>query len=328
MKSTTRRRSVTTSVLMIALLLAAGIVLCGCSPGPPKPTGPGGGSGAQPSGPPSTPKPAVTEEEGAKPEQTTEAAQPASEAAAELDLAPAVSTYAPAEDLAAQVAEYIEDLEEAVESEEEYNDSVDKIAKQSNTLILIALALGLHDTDNPFKAAAPAMVKAAQELAGAGDYAAAKAGVEAVKAATTSTEGDPASLKWDKLASLPELMEAVPLINTRLKRYVRDGREEKAKKAAKDLAGYSAVLAVIAQGSIANSGDTEKPDKVGEWQGFCVQMRDAAAAVNAAVGTFGQEGSSDAFEAAKAAMKDLAQSCDDCHAVFHPDVDMSSVPDE
>ena len=219
--------------------------------------------------------------------------------------APKASTFAPAEDLAGQVECYLDRLEGSVESEDDYEDSKSKIAKDSNTMIVIALTLGLHDTDNPYKAAAPAMVKAAQELAGAKDYASAKKAVEAVKKASTSKGGG--ALKWEKAASLDELMEAVPLINTKLKRATKGSRF---KKKAKDSAGYSAVLAAIAQGTMANSGDTEKPSEADKWVKYCTQMRDAAAKVNSGIRAQDED-------ATKAAMECLGQACDDCHAVFH-----------
>lgn len=327
MKLATRWYWLRGAIVLIVLVVAGGLALSGCAPAP-EPTGTGEGRGPEiPSGP-TPPEEAVTEqgepesEAGAVAAAPDEAAGKEAESqpeAGKLSLAPAVSTYAPAEDLVAQVQSYIEELEEAVETEQEYKDSVEKIANDSNTLILIALALGLHDSDNQLKAAAPGILEAAQQLAAAGDYAAAKAGVEAVKAATTSAKGDAAKLKWEKVASLPELMAAVPLINTRLKRYIRDGREERLKKAADELAGCAAVVAVIAQGSLANSGDTDKPDEVDQWHRFCVQMRDTAGALNAGVRAYGRDGTPAAFEAAKAALQELAKSCDACHEVFHPE---------
>ncbi|NQT11852.1 MAG: hypothetical protein HQ582_03830, partial [Planctomycetes bacterium] len=321
MNSATQWRRLTASILVVGMFVVGGFLFSGCSPSPePADTGGGPAPGFSPApGPseepaepsePSAEEPAEPAEEPAEPmEPAEEPAKPEAQAA-ELPLNPAVSTYAPAEDLASQVQAYIEDLEEAVENEEEYNDSVEKIAQKSNTLILIALGLGLNDGDDPLKVAAPAILKAAQQLALAKDFAGAKAGVDAVKAAAASTDGDPAALEWDKVASLPELMKAVPLINTRLKRYIRKGREEKAKGAAADLAGHAAVLAVIAQGSMANAGETEQPNEVEKWQAFCVQMRAAAAGVNAGIREFGQEGAPAAFEATQAAMQELAQSCD------------------
>ena len=82
--------------------------------------------------------------------------------------------------------EYLKDLGDAVASEQAYKDDQEKVAKYSNTLIVIALALGMHDQENKYKAAAPAMVKAAQDLAGAKDYAAAKKAVEALRRRPTA----------------------------------------------------------------------------------------------------------------------------------------------
>lgn len=289
---------------ILGILVTFGVVLCGCT-GEPEPAPPAEGLG----GTPVTPE-AKVPDVGGKPAGT-----------AELPEAPPVSEFAPAADLAAQVETYLDEFDEAVETQEAYDESVeiDKLAKDSNTFILIALALGLHDADNQFKAAAPGMVKAAQQLAAAKDYPAAKAAVEAVKSATASTGGTPADLKWEKVASLKALMEAVPLINTKLKRYVRKGREDRMKKAADDLAGYAAVLAVIAQGSMANAGETKKPEEVEKWHAYCAEMRDASAAVNVAVRTFEKEGTPEAFDATAAVLQDLNTSCDVCHEVFHPD---------
>jgi len=323
MKSASHPDWLTTLWRAAGLLAMVGFVLSGCAPAPEPSGGPRAPMGVgvpdeTPEEPPAE-QPEVPAEEPDAPEEPAKAPPAEAPAAdAELDLAPPVSTFAPAADVAAQWASYVESLEEAVESEEEYNDSVERIAKDANTLILLALALGIHDTDNPdnpYKAAAPAMVKAAQQLAVAADYAAAKAGVEAVKASASATDGDPSALQWDKLASLPELMKAVPLIHNRIKRYMRS--EDRLKKAAGQLAGEAAVIAVIAQGSIANAEDTDLPDEADKWHAYCVQMRDAAADVNAKLRAFDQAGGADAFEAVDAAMKDLAQSCDDCHAVFH-----------
>ena len=87
--------------------------------------------------------------------------------------APKVSTFAPAEDLARQADKYIETMKSTVASEEEYNDSEGKIGRDSNTLVVIALALGLHDQNNKYKARAGALMKAAQVVAATKDYAAA-----------------------------------------------------------------------------------------------------------------------------------------------------------
>ncbi len=228
---------------------------------------------------------------------------PASSAAD--DEAPKVSTFAPAEDLASQADWYIKDLEKIVASEDEYKDGGEKIAKEANTLVVVALCLGLHDQDSKYKESAGALLKAAQELAVTKDYAAAQKAVAAVKAAAESKSD--AKLKWEKVAALPELMKQVPVINSKLKLNVKGS---KFTSKAKDTAGYTAVIAAIAQGSMADTSATKGADQVKQWKEFSTAMRDDAGAVNAAIHKGDQE-------AADKAMKKLAQSCDDCHDVFH-----------
>ncbi len=73
------------------------------------------------------------------------------------------------------------------------------------------------------------------------------------------------------------------------------------------------MIAAIAQGSMADkSSETKKPEQVDSGTSFATAMRDDAGAVNAAIHN-GDE------PAAAKAMKKLAQSCEDCHAVFHPE---------
>jgi hypothetical protein len=230
--------------------------------------------------------------------------------AAEVPSAPEVSSFAPANDLVPQIDAYIADLEEAVASESEYKDSESNVKKDANVLILLSIALGVHDADNKYQKAAPAMLAAAKKLAAAADYAQAKAAVAELKQAATAS-GDPSTLSWSrKEAGMKELMEAVPLINSRLKRYMRRFDRSQAENAQ-----YSAVIAVIGQGSMANAEDTDKPGEVEKWFKYCAEMRDAAAAVNKAVNAKDEK-------AAEKAMEALQKSCDDCHAIFHPGVEV------
>jgi hypothetical protein len=218
-----------------------------------------------------------------------------------------ISTYAPAEDLAGQADWYIKDLEKAVADEAEYKDSVDKIVKESNTLIVIAMALGMHDEDNKYKASAGAVIKAAKAVSETKDFDSAK---KAVAALTDSVNGKTeGKLKWEKIASLPELMKQVPNINTKLKLNIKGA---KFKKKAKDTAGYTAVLAVIAQSTQADHSATKDAAQVKQWEKFSTEARDIAGQLNAAIRK-GDE------KAATEGMKKLTQSCDDCHAVFHPE---------
>ena len=324
----------TASIVVIGLLAAGSVVLSGCAPATQEPSTPPAPSGPETGGPTPTPEVTFPPEEAepteAKPleaepaektEQQTPTEGPGAAEAGKLDLAPPVSEFAPAEDLAAQVEEYLEYLEDAVETEEEYNDSVENLAKRSNTLILIALGLGLHDAENQYKAAAPGLLQAAQQVAAAKDYESAKAAVAAVKEAAGATDGDPTGLKWGKVASLPEIMKAVPLINTGMKRYIRS--ESRLEKGADKVASHATVLAVIAQGSLDSVDETDLPNEVDKWKAFCVEMRDLCAAVNTAAREFNNEPTAAGFEATKTAMEALNQNCHDCHAVFQPDAVIS-----
>jgi hypothetical protein len=224
--------------------------------------------------------------------------------------APKVSTYAPAEDLAHQVGQYVKSMKSVVADEQEYKDSEGKVVRDAGTLAIIALALGLHDQDNKYKANAGAIIKAAQAVAATKDYESAKKAVAALEVVVTKGGTAGGDLKWEKTASLPELMKQVPMIHTKLKLYVKGSSF---KKKAKDTAGYTAVIAAIAQGVIADTSATKNAEQIKLWTKFSEAMRDDAGDVNAAVHK-GDEA------AAAKAMKKLNQSCEDCHAVFKPDV--------
>jgi cytochrome c556 len=221
--------------------------------------------------------------------------------------APKVSTFAPAEDLANQVTSYIKELNDEVATEAEYKASDTAIAKQSNTLVVLALALALHDTDNPYKASAGALMQAAQEVAAAKNYAEAKKGVDKL----ASASGGSSPSQWEKAAALEQLMKQVPTVHNKLKKGVKG---TKFKSAAKATAGQSAALAAIAQASMFDTSATKNNEEVKQWYEFCTKMRGAAARVNADIHQH------DAAATEKA-MVDLNQSCEDCHAVFKKDKD-------
>lgn len=293
MKLKTARTWIVASLVVIGLV-ALGVTLPGCSDTPE--------SKSKESKAPKAPEiPEVPEVP--KPPEGPADSPPADVAAT----VPDVSKFSPAEDLVAQVEYYIKDLDKAVASEEDYVDSAEKISRHANTLTVIALGLGLHDQDNKHKASAGSLMKSAQKLAATTDFASAKAGVEAVKKAAAG--GDPAEgeLKWEKVASMPALMKQVPLVNTKLKRCLK-----RIERMADEGRGHAATIAVIAQGSVANVGDTQQPDEVDQWEEFCAEMRDAAAEVGAGI----RAADSDQTNAA---MARLGKSCDTCHEVFHPD---------
>ena len=224
--------------------------------------------------------------------------------------APKVSTFAPAEDLVRQADKYIKTMKSTVASKDEYDDSEGKIGRDSNTLAVIILALGLHDTDNKFKPKAAAVMKAARDVAATKDYASAKKAVAVLGKIAAADVKPGGKLKWEKVASLPDLMKQVPIVNTKLNLCLG---KTSFKKKAKDSAGYTAVIAAIAQGVIADTSATKNAEQVKLWQKFSKAMRDHAGAANAAIHKGDQP-------ATDKAMKKLDQSCVDCHAVFKPDV--------
>ena len=221
-----------------------------------------------------------------------------------------ISGFAPAEDLVSAMDKHIQDLEKATVNEEEYKDQVEgKFAKEGNAVILVALALGMHDQENKYKANAAALMEAAQKLASAKDYDSAKKGVEALAAAAKAEGKGSADLTWSKadVVALPDLMKYVPTVSTRLRTLIK-----KLPNRAKDSAAAAAEIAVIGQGSLGKVSSTKKPDEGQKWQEYCAAMRDAAGSVNTIIHAGDKEAVADA-------MKKLQKSCDDCHDVFSPE---------
>ena len=200
-------------------------------------------------------------------------------------------------------------IAEVESGEEKYDDSKETIEKDSNTLIILALCLGKHDQDNKYKAHAGALMKAAQELAITKDIGTAKKALAGVKDAAAGKNKVDVDLKWEKVASLPALMKHVPKINTKLKQSVKPA---KFKAKSKDSAGITAVLAAIAQGSMADTSESKSPEQTQQWYQFCTEMRDKAAAMNKSIHAGNVESTNEN-------LLKLGKNCEDCHAVFHPE---------
>ena len=109
------------------------------------------------------------------------------------------------------------------------------------------------------------MMKAAQDLAATKDFASAKKAVAALQDAAKGNANAAVALKWEKVASLPDLMKQVPNVNSKLKMNLR-GKNFKSK--AEATAGYSAVLAAIA-GAMADTSAAKNPDQV-KWYEWSV----------------------------------------------------------
>ncbi len=231
----------------------------------------------------------------------------ASSALAAVPEAPKVSTFAPNGDLTCQMKSYVEDLCDLVKTESEFEDNQDKVARSASVVSVLAMTLGVDDQDNCYKPAASAILKASQALADAKDYAAAKKACDQLVAAVDAKDCPPA--KWEKAASLKNLMAAVPLISAKI-RSSHIKKEKRFKKKAEQFAGYTAVLAAIGQASMYNADETDKPGEADKWYAACGDFREKAAAVNKTI----HDGDSKACLKAVEAMK---LSCEACHETFH-----------
>ena len=245
--------------------------------------------------------PAPAAEEAPKAEEAAPA--PAAEEAPKTDV---VSSYAPAADLVFQVKDYLKTLEKNLADEATYNDKKDAVSEDAAGLAVFFLALGLNDQDNEYKAASANLVKAAQAMETAADYAAAKAGFDAI----ASAQAGDLPTEWTKVAALPALMKQVPAIDTQMKRMIPKRMEKKAD----ECKAMCAAVAALMQGSIANADETQKPTETAQWAAFSFQGREAAAGVYKAVVANDKS-------AAEEAMSALHKTCDDCHAVFHQKIE-------
>ncbi len=217
----------------------------------------------------------------------------------------APSSYAPAADLVAQVDYYMGRISDALASPAEYDaDKQSRVDKDANTVAALALVLGQHDQKNKYQAASAGMIAAAQRLAAASADAASAARELAALKAASQVSGEPAP--WGEVASLPALMKQVPIVNNSLRRGLDPAKFKKQKNT---VAEQAATLAAIAEASWHDTSNATDVEDTAAWRKYCVEMRDAAAAVNTAAHE------SD-VAAAGVAAKRLALSCDGCHAKF------------
>lgn len=217
------------------------------------------------------------------------------------------SAYAPAKDLVGQFDYFFNRIEEDLADAEEFEkEQQQRIARDANTLAVLALVLGKHDEKNDLKRSAAALIGASTELAdNAKEFTAARKALAAVKAA----RGKKASrddLKWQAVGDLQQLMLQVPIVNNSLRRGVSGRRF---KRSADKIAGQAATLAAIAQASMLDTGYCSDKKDEQLWIKACAEMRDASAAVGAATRKVDQK-------AAQAALDRLAKTCDACHKSF------------
>lgn len=258
---------------------------------------------------PKAPETAKTGEEktAAKPveeKKTEKQADDAGKTAAPVEppAPPKVSTFAPAEDLVAQADKLAETLDTDTATEEAFKDADTNIARNANLLALTAVALGLHDQDNKYKPSAAAIYEPAKKLAAVKDYAAAKQPAADLKAAIEGKAKAGGELKWSDAPALTLLWPQAESAKTNLP------TDKTYKKRLKNAPRNSATIAVIGQAAILKP-ETKTPEETRQWIGFAVEMRDAAAALNAAAHAKDEK-------AVVAARDKLDKNCNDCHAVF------------
>jgi len=219
---------------------------------------------------------------------------------------PKISTFAPADELAGQLRTYLTEMQSDLEKPADYPATGSKITKDANTVVILALHLGLHDEPNDFKAKAPAIIAAAKKLAATTDYEPAKSAYAELKQAAEGAGGESGELAWKRIASLGQLMKQVNVINAKLRRSTRGSR---LKSTAEESTRLATVLAAIGQASIYDTHEVKDPSKLGEWYELAAGMRDAAAALNRAIKTADEKVTADA-------LKNLDQNCTKCHTAF------------
>ena len=216
----------------------------------------------------------------------------------------------PAEDLANQLHSIVARLDDLLAKPDEFDEArKSRIAKEAGIAAVAALGLGMSEQEYPLKRSASSALAAAQALAKAEDYAAAKQALASLKQAVDGQPSPTAAnrqLRWEPVAPLWLLMKEVPVVNSSLKRAVQG---ERFKSQTKTSAAAAATLAAIAQEAATDHDAIKKPAALPTWEQYCAEMRDAAGRVNQAIHA------SNAADTQRA-MAQLAQSCDHCHRAF------------
>ena len=217
---------------------------------------------------------------------------------------PALLKVCPADDLVKQVDLLVGACRDGLIDAQVYMDKSRQITRDAHTLAALALVLAKHDQDHRLKARAPALLTAAQQLAKAKEYAAAKRAFEAVEdAANGEAPVAAADVKWERVAGLGQMMKQVTFVNNRLHRNMRRFEERGRQRARRGAAGRAA------QASTYDTHEVKDPAKLDEWYRLCGEMRDAAGDLNAQIHAANKS-------AAETALANLGKSCEVCHETF------------
>jgi hypothetical protein len=216
------------------------------------------------------------------------------------------SQYAPIKDVVAQIDVYLEQIAADLAAEADYGDEQKgRVAKDANTLVVLAQVFGNHDENHDRKKSAAGLFAAARKLADSTEkYSDAKAAFDKVSAAAKASDGG--ELKWEPAASVQLLMKQVPIVNNKLRSGVTGRRFD---RTIEQNAGMATTLASIAQASMLDKDYCSSKEEEGKWEKICADMRDAASAVNVAIRKKDQPG-------ATAALERLVKTCDSCHHDF------------
>jgi hypothetical protein len=216
----------------------------------------------------------------------------------------------PAADLDDQLSFTVTRIDGLLAKPDEYDEArQSRIAKEADLAAVVALGLGMAKEDHPHKRTASTAIAAAQALAKADSYAAAKQALDELKQAARAkppADSPAPPTQWKPVAPLGLLMKEVPIVNSSLKRAVQG---ERFKSQTKISAAAAAALAAIAQEAATDHDAIKKPADLPKWEEYCAEMRDAAGRVNRAIHA------SNAADTEQA-MAQLAQSCDHCHRAF------------
>ncbi len=221
-----------------------------------------------------------------------------------------VSQFAPADDLIAQIEYFVGRMDQALATKDTYDDAAQsRVAKEADTVAVLALGLNLYDGKHRLSGSTGHLLAAAQTLGKAdADYPAARKALNELKAALAGKTAGPDSAVpgWEPVAPLGLWMKEVPVVQSNMKRSLQP---EHFKSQAKQAAASSAALAMIAQGVIADDSALKDLGQRQKWRDECIEMRDAAGAVNQAI-------HAGDLETTQKALVRLSHSCEKCHSDF------------
>ena len=196
-----------------------------------------------------------------------------------------------------------------------FSDGVESFYRDSNTLALLALAIGLSSEDSPRKKAMPEVLSATIAASGVKNLEEARASVAAIQKALDS-EGDLSALKWEKVARLEPIMKkALPSITTEIKRLSRSEKTLTRSNNLEKVIGDAATLVVISVGCRPNVDETLAPTEKELWESYCDRLYSTARDLNQKASAF-REGNG-SFDEFSAAFKALDATCNTtCHEKF------------